>query len=75
MANMWRAALLTVKRATAELPKKECTLLKCYSWRRIKKNEEEKKKMNDMLDLSLCFKEAYLQLQVPTVQGKLLLAT
>lgn len=75
MANMWRAALLTVKRATAELPKKECTLLKCYSWRRIKKNEKEKKKMNDMLDLSLCFKEAYLQLQVPTVQGKLLLAT
>lgn len=70
----WRAALLTVKRATAELPKKECTLLKCYSWRRIKKNEKEKK-MNDMLDLSLCFKEAYLQLQVPTVQGKLLLAT
>lgn len=36
---------------------------------------KKKKKMNDMLDLSLCFKEAYLQLQVPTVQGKLLLAT
>lgn len=28
--------------------------------------------MNDMLDLSLCFKEAYLLLQVPTEQGKLI---
>lgn len=72
MANMWKAVLLTVKRATAELPQKECTLLKCYSWRRIKKNEEKKKK-NDMLELLLCFKEAYLLLQVPTEQGKLLL--
>ena len=28
--------------------------------------------MNDMPDLSICFKEAYLPLQVPAVQGKLL---
>lgn len=70
MANMQKAALLTEwKKSHSTTAKKEGTSLNNYSWSRIK-NEKKNEKMNDMPDLSLRFKEAYLPLQVPAVQGK-----
>lgn len=74
MANVERSAANSEK-SYSRAAKKGVHLTKMLF---LEKNQEKwrrKKKMNDMLDLSLCFKEAYLQLQVPTVQGKLLLAT